>query len=98
MTHVEPVVQYDVAGRVALIKLDRPEHGNAMTLQLCTELVDAIDRAEADDEVGVVVLTGAGRNFCVGADLGEGFHHGSREPSPGHGAFVERFGALGGTP
>ncbi|MEU6134772.1 enoyl-CoA hydratase-related protein [Nocardioides sp. NPDC047086] len=93
-----PVVDYQVEGRVATIALDRPAQGNAMTLRLCTELVDAIDRAEADDEVAVVVLTGRGRNFCVGADLDEGFHHGDREPSPEYAAFVERFGALDGVP
>lgn len=93
-----PVVDYRVDGRVATIALDRPAQGNAMTLRLCSELVDAIDRAEADDEVAVVLLTGNGRNFCVGADLDEGFHHGDRDPSPEHAAFVERFGALGGVP
>ena len=93
-----PVVDYQVTDRVATITLDRPEQGNAMTLRLCSELVDAIDRAEADDEVAAVVLTGRGRNFCVGADLDEGFHHGDREPSPEHAVFVERFGAADGVP
>ncbi|SDK65536.1 Enoyl-CoA hydratase/carnithine racemase [Nocardioides sp. YR527] len=93
-----PVVDYQVEGRVATIALDRPAQGNAMTLRLCSELVDAIDRAEADDEVAVVVLTGRGRNFCVGADLDEGFHHGDREPSPEHATFVERFGDVDGVP
>lgn len=93
-----PVVDYEVEGRVATIALDRPGRGNAMTLRLCAELVDAIDRAEADDEVAVVVLTGRGRHFCVGADLDEGFHHGNREQSPDHAAFVERFGTIGGVP
>ncbi|MEU1275560.1 enoyl-CoA hydratase-related protein [Streptomyces sp. NPDC005799] len=92
------VVAYGVDRRVAMITLDRPGRGNAMTLQLCGELVDAIDRAEADDDVAVVVLTGAGRNFCVGADLDEGFHHGGREPQPGYAAFVDRFGSVGGVP
>lgn len=95
---VGPVVEYQVEGRVATIALDRPAQGNAMTLRLCSELVYAIDRAESDDEVAVVVLTGRGRNFCVGADLDEGFHHGDREPSPEHAAFVDRFGALDGVP
>ncbi|GAB3141473.1 crotonase/enoyl-CoA hydratase family protein [Amycolatopsis stemonae] len=95
---MSPVVTYDVAHRVATVTLDRPGRGNAMTLELCEELVDAIDRAEADDEVAVVVLTGAGRNFCVGADLDEGFHHGGREPSPRFTAFVERFGEIDGVP
>lgn len=95
---MESVVGYEVRDRVATITLDRPAQGNAMTLQLCTEIVDALDRADADPEVGAVVLTGRGRNFCVGADLAEGFHHGGLEPSPRHSAFIERFGTIAGVP
>jgi enoyl-CoA hydratase/carnithine racemase len=95
---VESVVGYDVRDRVATVTLNRPEHGNAMTLQLCTEIVDALDRADADPEVGAVVLTGSGRNFCVGADLSEGFLHGGKAPAPRHVAFVERFGTIAGVP
>lgn len=94
----DSVVRYEVDGGVAVIRLHRPEHGNAMTLQLCSELVDAFDRADADPGVRAVVLTGAGRNFCVGADLSEGFHHAGREPSPRYRAFVERFGTIAGVP
>ncbi|MBZ5735329.1 enoyl-CoA hydratase/isomerase family protein [Nocardioides sp. TRM66260-LWL] len=85
-------------GRVAVIELARPDRGNAMTLRLCTELVDALDEADHDDEVGAIVLTGRGRHFCLGADLSEGFHHGGREPSPEHAAYVARFGTIGGVP
>jgi enoyl-CoA hydratase/carnithine racemase len=98
MTTTPSVVAYDVQDRVATITLDRPDRGNALTLQLCTELVDALDCADADDEVAAVVITGSGRHFCLGADLGEGFHHGGREPSPHHVAFVERFGTVAGLP
>jgi enoyl-CoA hydratase/carnithine racemase len=91
-------VGYDVNDRVATITLDRPDRGNALTLELCTDLVDALAAADADDEVGAVVLTGRGRHFCLGADLGEGFHHRDREPAPRHRAFVERFGTIGGVP
>ncbi|KAA1394222.1 enoyl-CoA hydratase-related protein [Aeromicrobium ginsengisoli] len=91
-------VSYGVTGRVATIVLDRPDQGNAMTLELVTDLVDALDRADADDEVAAVVLTGRGRQFCLGADLGEGFHHGGREPHPRHVAFIERFGEINGVP
>lgn len=93
-----PVVAYDVEDRIATITLDRPEVGNSMNLALCTQLVDRLDRADADDEVAAVVLTGRGRHFCVGADLSEGFHHGGREPSPAYAAFVERFGHVDGVP
>lgn len=97
-TETQSVVAYEVENRVATITLDRPVQGNAMTLQLCTELVDAFDRADCDDEVAAVVLTGRGKNFCVGADLSEGFHHAGREPSERHQAFVARFGTIGGVP
>lgn len=93
-----PVVAYEVADRIASIALDRPDRGNAVNLQLCVELVDALERADADDDVAVVVLSGRGRNFCVGADLSEGFHHGGREPSQRFTDFVERFGSIEGVP
>lgn len=62
-------LRYDVAEGVATITLDRPEKLNAFTATMCHELVAALDTADADDAVRVVVLTGAGRAFCAGADL-----------------------------
>jgi len=95
---VNQVVAYNVEGRIATITLNRPDAGNAMTLQLCTELVDAMDAADADSNVRAVVLAGNGANFCVGADLSEGFHHAGREPSQRHIDFVDRFGTINGVP
>ena len=54
------------------ITLDRPDKLNAFTVQMMTELIEAFDRADADDEVRAVIVTGAGRAFCAGADLGNG--------------------------
>ena len=55
---------------VATIRLNRPEKHNALNAQLCHELIDALDKLEADDGVNVLVLTGAGESaFCAGADL-----------------------------
>jgi enoyl-CoA hydratase/carnithine racemase len=65
-------IRYDVADGVATITLHRPEKLNAFTLTMCRELVAAADLADADDAVRVVLLTGAGRAFCAGADLGKG--------------------------
>jgi enoyl-CoA hydratase/carnithine racemase len=65
-------VGYVVADHVATIKLDRPEARNGYTVRMAQELRHAFDRADADDEVRAVVLTGAGRDFCVGADLSGG--------------------------
>lgn len=65
-------VRYEVADGVATVTLDRPDRMNAFTPEMATEIVAAFDRSDADDDVRVVVLTGAGRAFCAGADLGRG--------------------------
>lgn len=65
-------IRYEVEGGVATITLHRPDKLNAFTLTMCRELVAAADAADADDAVRVVLLTGAGRGFCAGADLSLG--------------------------
>ncbi|NUP00932.1 MAG: enoyl-CoA hydratase [Nonomuraea sp.] len=65
-------IQYDVSDRVATVTLFRPERLNAFTLTMRSELISAFDLADADDDVRAVVVTGAGRAFCAGADLGGG--------------------------
>ena len=62
-------IAYEVADRVLTITLNRPDRLNAFTVQMMDELLDAFDRADADDDVRVVIMTGAGRAFCAGADL-----------------------------
>src|ERR1700724_3189677 len=62
----------DVADRVLTITLNRPERLNAWTGTMARELIEAFDRADADDEVRAIVVTGAGRGFCAGADLAGG--------------------------
>ena len=64
-----PVVTYDVADRIARITLNRPEVMNAINDELPVELAAAVARADADPEVHVIVLSGAGRAFCSGYDL-----------------------------
>lgn len=59
-------------GRVGLITLNRPEHRNAYTPRMGAELREAFTELEADDEARVIVVTGAGRHFCAGADLSRG--------------------------
>eukprot|EP01065_Artemidia_motanka_P012681 TRINITY_DN1698_c9_g1_i1.p1 TRINITY_DN1698_c9_g1~~TRINITY_DN1698_c9_g1_i1.p1 ORF type:complete len:279 (+),score=95.77 TRINITY_DN1698_c9_g1_i1:73-909(+) len=56
-------------GRVALITLNRPDRNNAWNFQLGLDLLDCYKRAEQDPKVSVVVLTGSGKSFCVGADM-----------------------------
>jgi enoyl-CoA hydratase/carnithine racemase len=62
----------DVAEGVTTIMLNRPEKLNAFTPVMRDGLIAAIDRADADDAVRVVIVTGAGRGFCAGADISEG--------------------------
>ena len=62
-------VRYEVDGRVATFILDRPEQRNAVDPDLTKELGEAVAAFEADPEVWVGILTGAGPNFCAGADL-----------------------------
>ena len=65
-------IQYDVADNVLTLTLHRPEALNAFTHQMMNEMIDALDRADADDEVRAIIVTGSGRAFCAGADLSSG--------------------------
>src|SRR3954447_962463 len=62
-------VRYDVRGPVALVTIDRQHRRNAIDGRTAEELVDALERFEADPDLAVMVLTGAGEAFCAGADL-----------------------------
>ena len=62
-------ILYDLTDGIAEIRLNRPQRLNAVTQQLYDELNDALTRAEADPDARVVLITGEGRAFCVGADL-----------------------------
>lgn len=82
-------ILHERKGAVALITLNRPEKLNAWTGRMHAELLDAIDRADADPAIGAIVLTGAGRAYCAGADIG-GFQRqilersqAERAPAPG---------------
>ena len=65
-------IAYDKDGAVLTITLDRPDQLNAFTTQMMRELIDAFGRADADDDVRAVIVTGRGRGFCAGADLSGG--------------------------
>lgn len=63
---------YDIEDNILTITLNRPDKLNAFTNVMLNELVDALDRADADDDVKAIIFTGAGRGFCAGADLSSG--------------------------
>ena len=65
-------IRYEVVEGIATITLNRPEKLNAFTATMMHELIAAFDEVDADDEVRAVVVTGAGRAFCAGADLSQG--------------------------
>jgi len=65
-------IHYEVEDAVCTVTLNRPDRLNAVTSTMLGELREAWDRADADDAVRAVIVTGAGRAFCAGADLGAG--------------------------
>jgi enoyl-CoA hydratase len=68
-------IRYATDGAIATITLNRPERLNTIVPPMPEELEAAVHEASADQAVKVIVLRGAGRAFCAGFDLGEGFHH-----------------------
>jgi len=65
------LIEISRQGRLLRIALDRPEKRNALSIALCRELVEALDRADNDGAVGALLLTGNGKAFCAGMDLSE---------------------------
>lgn len=65
-------ILYDVQDEILTITLNRPDQLNAWTRQMLSDLLAALDQADEDDDVGAIVITGAGRGFCAGADLSGG--------------------------
>ena len=65
-------ILYEVEDHVLTITLNRPDRLNAFTETMARELIAALDAADADDEGRAIVVTGAGRGFCAGADLERG--------------------------
>jgi len=63
---------YEVSEQIATITLNRPEKLNAFTNRMLKEIISAFDESDADDDVRAVIVTGAGRAFCAGADLSSG--------------------------
>jgi len=65
-------IRYDVKDGVAVMTLSRPEKLNAFTGRMMHEMIEVLDRVDADDAVRALIVTGDGRAFCAGADLSSG--------------------------
>ena len=74
-------VRVDVTERIAWVELNRPEKRNAMSPQLNGEMIEVLEALDADDEAGVVVLSGAGEAFSAGMDLKEYFREVDEAPA-----------------
>ncbi|MBI2761802.1 MAG: enoyl-CoA hydratase/isomerase family protein [Chloroflexi bacterium] len=68
-TNTQPHVLFERRGRVGLVTLNRPERLNAWSAEMAATVRSSIEECNADDGIGAVVITGAGRGFCSGADL-----------------------------
>ncbi|ABS62472.1 Enoyl-CoA hydratase/isomerase [Parvibaculum lavamentivorans DS-1] len=78
-------IKYEVADNILTLTLHRPDKLNAFTGQMMFEMIDAFDKADADDDVRAIIVTGEGRAFCAGADLSAGaktFDYAEREDRP----------------
>jgi enoyl-CoA hydratase/carnithine racemase len=89
-----PQITVESRDRVALITLNRPERLNAWTPQMAVELSEAIARANEDAAIGAIVLTGAGKGFCAGADMADTFEKRIGGEDPG----ADTAGGEGGLP
>jgi enoyl-CoA hydratase/carnithine racemase len=78
-------ITLEIADKVAVLTLNRPDKMNAFTGQMMLDVCAALDHTDANDDVGAVIITGAGRAFCAGADLSEGaktFDYDNRSDRP----------------
>jgi len=78
-------IRYDVKDNILTITLNRPDRLNAFNTTMRDELIHAFDRANADDAIRAIIVTGAGRAFCAGADLRNGaktFDYDERKDGP----------------
>lgn len=75
-------IKYEVNDKILTITLNRPDRLNAFTGQMMNDLISAFESASKDDEIRVVIVTGEGRGFCAGADLGAGEATFNRDENP----------------
>jgi len=75
-------ILYDVKDHILTLTLNRPDKLNSFTGTMGSEIIDAFDKADRDDDVRVIIVTGAGRGFCAGADLSSGANAFDRDSRP----------------
>jgi enoyl-CoA hydratase len=93
-----PLVRSDIAAGVATVTLADPDHRNALTLPMVTEIEELFDELEADPAVGAVVVTGEPPAFCAGADLSHLSSSADRSAESGLRAIYEGFLRIGRSP
>jgi len=76
-------ILYDVENKICTITLNRPEKMNAWTYTMMDEMITAFDMADKDDAVRVIIVTGAGKAYCAGADLDPESFESLRDRDPG---------------
>src|SRR5260370_9357229 len=76
-------IKYELAEQILTITLNRPDKLNAFNGTMQKELIDAFDAADKDDDIRAIIVTGAGRGFCAGADLSSGSDTFNRDPPRG---------------
>jgi enoyl-CoA hydratase/carnithine racemase len=94
-------ITLEIADKVAVLTLNRPDKMNAFTGQMMVDVIAAFDHTDANDDVCAVIVTGAGRAFCAGADLSEGaktFDYDNRtdRPEKGDAGSIDRLRDGGG--
>jgi enoyl-CoA hydratase/carnithine racemase len=94
-------IKLEIADKVAVLTLNRPDKMNAFTGQMMLDVMAAFDYTDSNDDVGAVIVTGAGRAFCAGADLSEGaktFDYDNRtdRPEKGEAGSIDRLRDGGG--
>lgn len=94
-TTADELVHYDVADEVATITLDSPHNRNALSRQLVGELLERLERADADEAAKVVLIRAEGKVFCSGADLSEASADGMEEGARAMVEMQRRIVALG---
>jgi len=94
-SHDPSLVLVEQRDRVAVLTLNDPDRRNSLTGPMVDEIVETFDRLEADDSVGAVVVTGAGKGFCAGADLGNLGGQATESGSSGFRSIYEGFMRVG---